>query len=78
MAIKNQQLPLQDLPKFTQIGIFGLKIYHLATLELLPTFVFQHVSNISNHICGYAHGQKCALTYYNLTGPFTYAFYLEK
>jgi hypothetical protein len=23
---------LQDLPKFTQIWIFGLKIYHLATL----------------------------------------------
>jgi hypothetical protein len=23
---------VQDLPKFTQIGIFGLKIYHLATL----------------------------------------------
>jgi hypothetical protein len=22
----------QDLPKFTQIWIFGLKIYHLATL----------------------------------------------
>jgi hypothetical protein len=28
----NQLFPLQDLPKFTQIGIFGLKIYHLATL----------------------------------------------
>jgi hypothetical protein len=27
-----QYLPLQDPPKFTQIGIFGLKIYHLATL----------------------------------------------
>jgi hypothetical protein len=26
-------LPLQDPPKFTQVGIFGLKIYHLATLE---------------------------------------------
>jgi hypothetical protein len=24
---------LQDLPKFTQIWIFGLKIYHLATLR---------------------------------------------
>jgi hypothetical protein len=24
---------LQDPPKFTQIGIFGLKICHLATLE---------------------------------------------
>jgi hypothetical protein len=27
-----KHLPLQDLTKFTQIGIFGLKIYHLATL----------------------------------------------
>jgi hypothetical protein len=27
-----QHLQLQDPPKFTQIGIFGLKIYHLATL----------------------------------------------
>jgi hypothetical protein len=27
-----QQFPLQDPPKFTQIGIFGLKINHLATL----------------------------------------------
>jgi hypothetical protein len=26
-------LPLLDLIKFTQIGIFGLKIYHLATLS---------------------------------------------
>jgi hypothetical protein len=31
---------LQDPPKFTQIGIFGLKIYHLATLHLIrPVFV---------------------------------------
>jgi hypothetical protein len=28
----NKDLPLQDPTKFTQIGIFGLKIYHLATL----------------------------------------------
>jgi hypothetical protein len=28
-----QHLPLQDLPKCTQIGILGLKICHLATLE---------------------------------------------
>jgi hypothetical protein len=25
---------LQDPPKFTQIGIFGLKLFHLATLVL--------------------------------------------
>jgi hypothetical protein len=28
-----QHLPLQDPPKFTQSGIFGLKICHLATVE---------------------------------------------
>jgi hypothetical protein len=28
----HQHIPLQDLPKFTQIWIFGLKINHLATL----------------------------------------------
>jgi hypothetical protein len=39
-AIKWQHLPLQDLPKFTQIGIFGLKIYHLATLAHPTTFEF--------------------------------------
>jgi hypothetical protein len=33
MATKIPHLPLQDLLKFTRIGIFSLKIYHLATLE---------------------------------------------
>jgi hypothetical protein len=28
-----QHFPLQDPPKFTQIGIFGLKTNHLATLR---------------------------------------------
>jgi hypothetical protein len=28
----NLPTPLQDTPKFTQIGIFGLKTCHLATL----------------------------------------------
>jgi hypothetical protein len=33
---------LQDPTKFTQIGILGLKIYHLATLDLiLPFFARQ-------------------------------------
>jgi hypothetical protein len=27
-----QHLPLQDHPKFPQIGIFDMKIYHLAAL----------------------------------------------
>jgi hypothetical protein len=35
MVIK--QLPLQDPPKFTQIGTFGLKICHLATLSAAAT-----------------------------------------
>jgi hypothetical protein len=29
-----QHLPLQDPPKFTRSGIFGLKTYHLATLRI--------------------------------------------
>jgi hypothetical protein len=29
-----QHLPLKDPPKFTEIGVFGLKIWHLATLKL--------------------------------------------
>jgi hypothetical protein len=29
-----QHLPLQNPPKFTQIGIIGLKICHLATLAV--------------------------------------------
>jgi hypothetical protein len=38
MAVKSTKWPyniptLQDPPKFTQIGIFGLKIFHLATLK---------------------------------------------
>jgi hypothetical protein len=33
MVTKYQYFPLLDLPKNTQIGIFGLKIYHLATLK---------------------------------------------
>jgi hypothetical protein len=28
----NQHLPLQDPPRLNQIWIFGLKIFHLATL----------------------------------------------
>jgi hypothetical protein len=34
----DQHLPLQDPPKFTQIGTFGLrKICHLATLPVIRT-----------------------------------------
>jgi hypothetical protein len=35
-----QTFPFQGPPKFTQIGIFGLKIYHLATL--LETQILFH------------------------------------
>jgi hypothetical protein len=31
-----QHLPFQAVPKVTQTGTFGLKIYHLATLQLMP------------------------------------------
>jgi hypothetical protein len=34
MAINYQHLQLPYPPKFTQIGIFGLKICHLATLSV--------------------------------------------
>jgi hypothetical protein len=37
----NKYLPLQELPKFTHSGIFGLKINHLATL--LATLVLSLV-----------------------------------
>jgi hypothetical protein len=45
MAIKYvyQHLPLQDPPKFTQNGLFGLKICHLATL------VGRYKTNLSEH-----------------------------
>jgi hypothetical protein len=32
-----QRLPLQHPPKFTQIGLLGLKICHLATLATVST-----------------------------------------
>jgi hypothetical protein len=31
---KYQLFPFHDTPKFSQIEIFGLKIYHLATLAI--------------------------------------------
>jgi hypothetical protein len=34
-----QDFPLQDPPKFTKIGIFGLKTNHLATLPACDTRV---------------------------------------
>jgi hypothetical protein len=40
-----QHLPLQDPPKFTQTWIFGLKIYHLATLGIFS------LKTVQNEIC---------------------------
>jgi hypothetical protein len=47
-----QHLPLQDLPKFTQIRIFGLKIYHLATLveTFSPPPPRRHRSRAENNV----------------------------
>jgi hypothetical protein len=36
---------LQDPPEFTQIGIFGLKICHLATLIQTPALVLKLTLN---------------------------------
>jgi hypothetical protein len=33
-----QHLPMQDPPKFTEIEIFGLKIYHLANPAMLTKY----------------------------------------
>jgi hypothetical protein len=58
--VVNQHLPLHDLLNFTQIGIFGLKIYHLATLVYVCThgrssltMIFSSLKNVSaeNGIC---------------------------
>jgi hypothetical protein len=40
----DHHLPPEDLPKITQIGIFGLKIYHLATLLSIPCKATRHFS----------------------------------
>jgi hypothetical protein len=37
----DQHLPLLDPPNFNQTGIFGLKIYHPATLSYGTKFVFR-------------------------------------
>jgi hypothetical protein len=36
LKCKYRPFPFQGHPKFTQIGIFGLKTYHLATLLSIP------------------------------------------
>jgi hypothetical protein len=36
-----QHIPLQDPTKFTKLGNFGLKIYHLATMNVLDSGNFQ-------------------------------------
>jgi hypothetical protein len=55
MVIKYQHLPLQGLPKLSEIGIFGLKVYHLATLEVTHKFLqrktIQSFTNASLFYC---------------------------
>jgi hypothetical protein len=46
-----QQRPLQDPVKFTQIGIFGLKTYHLATLLATRTIEMQYFLLRGNYFC---------------------------
>jgi hypothetical protein len=41
-----QHLSLQDPPKFTQIGIFGLKMYNLATLSISRSTLWKGLSLI--------------------------------
>jgi hypothetical protein len=53
----SQLFPFQCPPKVTQIGIFGLKIYHLATLdpgrnELEPKKTFNPSVSIGNRVIG--------------------------
>jgi hypothetical protein len=42
-----QHLPFKGPPKFTQIGIFGLKTNHLATLHLLREWVLGGYSSFT-------------------------------
>jgi hypothetical protein len=53
-----QHLPLQDPPKFTQNGIFGLKIYHLATLlvPLFPMILFLFTIKDDQYILAHGDG----------------------
>jgi hypothetical protein len=67
---------LQDAPKFTQIGIFGLKIYHLATLLALATSgPGRPDSANSRHLGECILGQ---LQRYNTSNKFVGYFFAEK
>jgi hypothetical protein len=46
-----QLLPLQDPPKLTQIGIFGFKICHLATLLLTFCFLKNKRKSFFGFLC---------------------------
>jgi hypothetical protein len=43
-----QQISTEGPPKFTQIGIFGLKTNHLATLSRIQT---TGKNNFDRHLC---------------------------
>jgi hypothetical protein len=48
--VTQQHLPLQDPPKSTQSGIFGVKICHLATLiykQLIATLEYKILKSVS-------------------------------
>jgi hypothetical protein len=47
-----QQLSLQDPSKFTQIGNFGLKMYHLATLPAKPAETLKRDLFIVSDVAG--------------------------
>jgi hypothetical protein len=44
-----QHFPIKGPPNFTKIGIFGLKINHLATLFTIQAFVFLPSLSSSSH-----------------------------
>jgi hypothetical protein len=45
-----QHLPLQDTPKFTQMVIFGLKIYHLATMHIGSDYSLHRLSEYNRGV----------------------------
>jgi hypothetical protein len=49
-----QHLLLQDPPKFTPVGIFGLKMCHLATPVTITHFPAKNGNFIENQYSGFA------------------------
>jgi hypothetical protein len=58
-----QPFPFQGPPKFTQIGIFGSIMYHLATLPLRQIFYYKTVDDFGRVASFYASsGVDCVTT----------------